>query len=214
MSESFELPAPDYFTTGAVGAPGQRVFYLQGRQARAVVTLKVEKEQIAALADYVAGLLAKLPGAGTVEHGPAAARADRAGVGGRRARARLRRVERPPGRRRRTKRWSKRRTMAKKPRRRTTETRRSRRRARRRHRALPHHPRAGRRVRRARALARQGRATHLPHVPAAQGSRAGTSARGATATSSAASDSTCFATARSPSRAGCRGAPTRRSSSS
>jgi uncharacterized repeat protein (TIGR03847 family) len=66
MSESFEMLAPDYFTTGAVGPPGQRVFYLQGREARRVVTLKVEKEQISALADYVAGLLAKLPEAGTV----------------------------------------------------------------------------------------------------------------------------------------------------
>jgi len=63
MSDSFELASPDYFTTGAVGQPGQRVFYLQGRQERQVVTLKVEKEQVAALADYVAGLLAKLPAA-------------------------------------------------------------------------------------------------------------------------------------------------------
>ena len=61
MSDSFELTAPDYFTTGTVGPPGQRVFYLQAREAPAVVTLKVEKEQIAALAEYVAGLLAKLP---------------------------------------------------------------------------------------------------------------------------------------------------------
>ena len=66
MSDSFELPSPDYFTTGAVGTPGQRVFYLQGRQASEIVTLKVEKEQIGALADYVAGLLAKLPAAGNV----------------------------------------------------------------------------------------------------------------------------------------------------
>jgi uncharacterized repeat protein (TIGR03847 family) len=65
MNESFEMLAPDYFTTGAIGEPGQRVFYLQGRQARTVVTLKVEKEQISALADYVAGLLAKLPEAGS-----------------------------------------------------------------------------------------------------------------------------------------------------
>jgi len=65
MSESFEMLAPDYFTTGAIGEPGKRVFYLQGRQARTVVTLKVEKEQISALADYVAGLLAKLPEAGS-----------------------------------------------------------------------------------------------------------------------------------------------------
>ena len=66
MSESYEMLEPDYFTTGAVGVPGQRVFYLQGRQARTIVTLKVEKEQISALADYLAGMLAKLPEAGTV----------------------------------------------------------------------------------------------------------------------------------------------------
>jgi uncharacterized repeat protein (TIGR03847 family) len=66
MSESFEMLAPDYFTTGTVGPVGQRVFYLQGRQERRVVTLKVEKGQIAALADYAAGLLAKLPEPGTV----------------------------------------------------------------------------------------------------------------------------------------------------
>jgi uncharacterized repeat protein (TIGR03847 family) len=67
MSESFEFPSPDYFTTGAVGTPGQRVFYLQAREARQVVTLKVEKEQMSALADYVAGLLSKLPEPGTVD---------------------------------------------------------------------------------------------------------------------------------------------------
>jgi uncharacterized repeat protein (TIGR03847 family) len=66
VSASFEMLAPDYFTTGAVGPPGQRVFYLQGRENGRVMTLKVEKEQIAALAEYVAGLLAKLPDAGTV----------------------------------------------------------------------------------------------------------------------------------------------------
>jgi uncharacterized repeat protein (TIGR03847 family) len=66
MSESFDLSEPDYFTTGAKGQPGQRVFYLQARQGRRLVTLKVEKEQISALADYVAGVLAKLPEPGSV----------------------------------------------------------------------------------------------------------------------------------------------------
>ena len=28
---SFDLPAPDVFTAGTVGPPGQRVFYLQAR---------------------------------------------------------------------------------------------------------------------------------------------------------------------------------------
>jgi uncharacterized repeat protein (TIGR03847 family) len=62
MSQSFDFKTPDFFTTGTVGPPGQRVFYLQAREAGVVLTLKVEKEQIGALAEYVAGLLAKLPG--------------------------------------------------------------------------------------------------------------------------------------------------------
>ena len=61
MGQSFDLDAPDHFTAGAVGRPGQRVFYLQARQTRTLVTLKTEKEQVRALAQYLAGLLAKLP---------------------------------------------------------------------------------------------------------------------------------------------------------
>lgn len=64
MSESFELPSPDHFTCGAVGAPGERVFYIQARQGRRLVTLKSEKEQVRALGLYLAELLDKLP-AGT-----------------------------------------------------------------------------------------------------------------------------------------------------
>lgn len=65
MSRSFDLEAPDRFTAGAVGPPGQRLFYLQGRQGRRVVTLKCEKEHVGALAEHLAGMLAKLPsGAG------------------------------------------------------------------------------------------------------------------------------------------------------
>ncbi len=60
MSTSFDLDVPDHFTVGAVGEPGKRTFYLQGRQARTVVTLKCEKEQVGALAEYVAGLLVRL----------------------------------------------------------------------------------------------------------------------------------------------------------
>ena len=61
MSESFEFDAPDHFTAGAVGPAGQRVFYLQARQARRLLTLKCEKEQVRALGDYLAGFLARLP---------------------------------------------------------------------------------------------------------------------------------------------------------
>jgi uncharacterized repeat protein (TIGR03847 family) len=58
---SFDFDAPDHFTAGAVGGPGARVFYLQAREGRRVVTLKAEKEQVRALGEYLAGLLAQLP---------------------------------------------------------------------------------------------------------------------------------------------------------
>jgi uncharacterized repeat protein (TIGR03847 family) len=64
VSRSFDFEAPDHVTTGAVGPPGQRTFYLQAREARRLVSLKVEKEQVRALAEYLGGLLARLPGAG------------------------------------------------------------------------------------------------------------------------------------------------------
>ena len=66
MSRSFELPAPDHFTAGAVGPPGERVFHLQAREARRVVTLKCEKEHVRALGEHFAELLGKLPPAGSV----------------------------------------------------------------------------------------------------------------------------------------------------
>ena len=66
MSASFELESPDHFTAGTVGGPGQRVFYLQARQGRTVVTLKSEKEQVRALGEYLAELLERVPSAGTV----------------------------------------------------------------------------------------------------------------------------------------------------
>jgi uncharacterized repeat protein (TIGR03847 family) len=71
VSRSFDFPAPDLFTAGAVGPPGRRVFYLQARQGRTVATLKIEKEQVNALAEYLAALLARLPGGGAaVEASP------------------------------------------------------------------------------------------------------------------------------------------------
>lgn len=54
---SFDLPSPEVFTTGTVGPPGQRVFYVQACEGDLVVTLRCEKQQVAALTDYFAGLL-------------------------------------------------------------------------------------------------------------------------------------------------------------
>ncbi len=61
MSKSFELDAPDHFTAGAIGPPGERVFYFQARQGGALVTLKCEKEHVRALGRYFGTTLAKLP---------------------------------------------------------------------------------------------------------------------------------------------------------
>jgi uncharacterized repeat protein (TIGR03847 family) len=61
VSDSFQLDRPEHFAAGAVGPPGQRVFYLQAREGDTLVTLKCEKEQVSALGEYLADLLGKLP---------------------------------------------------------------------------------------------------------------------------------------------------------
>jgi uncharacterized repeat protein (TIGR03847 family) len=64
MSESFDLLAVERLTVGAVGVPGQRVFFLQARQSDQLVTLKLEKVQVAALAGWIAKTLEDLPAIG------------------------------------------------------------------------------------------------------------------------------------------------------
>jgi uncharacterized repeat protein (TIGR03847 family) len=70
VSESFVLRAPDLFTAGAVGPPGQRVFYLQAREGATLVTLKLEKEHVGALGEYFGSVLAKLAGTAEPASGP------------------------------------------------------------------------------------------------------------------------------------------------
>jgi uncharacterized repeat protein (TIGR03847 family) len=64
MSNSFDFDEPDHFTAGAVGPPGERVFYLQARQHGEVVTLRCEKEHVRLLAEHIGRLLARLQAAG------------------------------------------------------------------------------------------------------------------------------------------------------
>ena len=61
MSESFDLHDVDLLTVGTVGEPGSRVFYLQAKAGSELVTLKLEKQQVKALADSVQNVLADLP---------------------------------------------------------------------------------------------------------------------------------------------------------
>ena len=61
MSTSFEMPEVDALTTGTVGPPGRRVFFLQARRGEQLVSLRLEKTQVAALVTYLSALLADLP---------------------------------------------------------------------------------------------------------------------------------------------------------
>jgi uncharacterized repeat protein (TIGR03847 family) len=61
MSESYELLDVDKFTVGTIGVPGQRLFLLQARAGAEVVTLKIEKVQVAALAAHLGTMMRDLP---------------------------------------------------------------------------------------------------------------------------------------------------------
>jgi uncharacterized repeat protein (TIGR03847 family) len=61
MGEFHDFDEVDAFTVGAVGRPGQRVFLLQARRGRQRVTVKCEKQQAAAIADYLRRVLNDLP---------------------------------------------------------------------------------------------------------------------------------------------------------
>ncbi len=68
MSDDFDLRNPDTFLAGTVGPPGQRIFFLQATEAGHIVSLKLEKGQVWALANLLSELLE-----GEGYEGPAAA---------------------------------------------------------------------------------------------------------------------------------------------
>ena len=61
MSASFEFEEVDRFVTGAVGRPGSRVFFLEVVTAAGSVWFKIEKQQVAALAEHLRRMMADLP---------------------------------------------------------------------------------------------------------------------------------------------------------
>jgi len=54
-----ELDPVDRITAGAVGEPGHRVFFLQGRQSERLVTILVEKQQVELLSASLVEILAR-----------------------------------------------------------------------------------------------------------------------------------------------------------
>jgi uncharacterized repeat protein (TIGR03847 family) len=61
---------PAVFTAGTIGPPGQRVFYLQAGDNGAVSSVRLEKQQVIALAEYLAGMLHDLPAPSDVPPAP------------------------------------------------------------------------------------------------------------------------------------------------
>jgi uncharacterized repeat protein (TIGR03847 family) len=61
MSIFREFDQADFFTTGAVGAPGARTFFLQVGSEDDALSIKCEKEQVIALAAYLRKLLEDAP---------------------------------------------------------------------------------------------------------------------------------------------------------
>jgi uncharacterized repeat protein (TIGR03847 family) len=61
MTVFFEFDEVDAFTIGTVGRPGERTFYLQVRADGQRVTVKCEKQQAAAIVQYVRRVLNDLP---------------------------------------------------------------------------------------------------------------------------------------------------------
>ncbi len=55
-----DLNPVTHITVGAIGKPGKRTFYLQGRQGVQIITLLTEKEQVSALSQGIDQLLERL----------------------------------------------------------------------------------------------------------------------------------------------------------
>ena len=86
---------PERFVAGTVGQPGDRTFFLQARDGPRVVSIVLEKVQVAVLADRLGELLSELERRGV----EAAEAAERRGVVRRRHRAARRAAQRGvPGR--------------------------------------------------------------------------------------------------------------------
>lgn len=61
MSVFFDFDDVDAFTTGAVGEPGQRTFFMQVRRMGERVTIKCEKQHSSALADTILQIVSGQP---------------------------------------------------------------------------------------------------------------------------------------------------------
>lgn len=61
MASYFDFENADAFATGAIGRPGDRTFYVQIRADGKTISVKCEKSQVAAMAEYLRNMLADMP---------------------------------------------------------------------------------------------------------------------------------------------------------
>jgi uncharacterized repeat protein (TIGR03847 family) len=66
----FVFDTPDRFLTGTLGRPGERTFYLQARKGPRIVSVSLEKVQVAVLAERLGALLDELESRGMAETTP------------------------------------------------------------------------------------------------------------------------------------------------
>ena len=69
----FVFDPPDRFVAGTIGMPGQRTFVLQAREGRRIVSVSLEKAQVAVLADRLGQLLEDLAEVGAADSADAPA---------------------------------------------------------------------------------------------------------------------------------------------
>lgn len=74
-----DFDEPDRFSTGSVGEPGERTFFLQAVKGEQVASVALEGEQVAILADRLLAVVDELErrGLAAIDAGPAAALDDR-----------------------------------------------------------------------------------------------------------------------------------------
>src|SRR5262245_66532678 len=62
----FVFDPPDSFVAGTIGEPGDRTFFLQAREGTRVVSVTLEKTQVAVLAERLGSLLFELDRRGVI----------------------------------------------------------------------------------------------------------------------------------------------------
>lgn len=70
MARHIELNPVSHVTIGTIGEPGNRVFYLQGSKGPHLITLIIEKQQAAILAESLSSLLDELESGQKIDTSP------------------------------------------------------------------------------------------------------------------------------------------------